>query len=519
MNSRYPALKGSIRGGVALAAGVAVLAALPATAQSATPVTAAQVDPIFATFNSEVAPGCAVAVDRAGQRVLTRAYGMADLEHGIRNSADTVFEAGSVSKQFTAAAVLALVDAGKLKLDADVRTIIPELPDYGQVITVDQLLNHTSGLRDWGAVLALAGWPRTTRINTQNDFLRIAAKQKALNYEPGAESSYTNTGYNLLTEIVQRVSGKSLADYSRDTFFVPLGMTHTQWRDNFRRIVPGRAPAYDRKDGRYEQDMPFENAYGNGGLLTTVGDLLIWNRALDSGKLGKFVTTKLSERSTLRDGRKITYGRGLFNYTFHGAEEIAHSGATAGYRAWLGRYPAQGLSVALLCNAANADTGMGRKVAALFLPGPPDAEIAKPMPEGLFVDQASGAPLDVARFRANESRIVSKDRIELIGRDGNVAVFLRTEPVAASGAKLADYAANYVSGEVDAVYWIETGADGLTWRISGRPDFRKALKPVYRDAFQGEGATFRFQRDAVGRVISLTVSVERARNVKFSRIP
>lgn len=519
MSSSSPALKGSIRGGVAFVTGVAVLAAMPATAQSATPVTAAQVDPIFATFNSETAPGCAVAVDRAGQRVLTRAYGMADLEHGIRNSADTVFEAGSVSKQFTAAAALALVDAGKLKLDADVRTIIPELPDYGQVITVDQLLNHTSGLRDWGAILALAGWPRSTRINTQNDFLAIAARQKALNYEPGAESSYTNTGYNLLTEIVQRVSGKSLADYSRETFFVPLGMTRTQWRDNFRRIVPGRAQAYDRKGDRYEQDMPFEDAYGNGGLLTTVGDLQIWNHALDSGKLGKFVTTKLSERGTLRDGRKITYGRGLFNYTFHGAEEIAHSGATAGYRAWLGRYPAQKLSVALLCNAANADTGMGRKVAALFLPGPPDTEIAKPMPDGLFVDQASGTPLDAGRFRANESRIVSKDRIELIGRDGNIAVYLRTEPVASGAVKLADYAGTYASDEVGASYRIEAGAEGLIWRMRDRPDFQQALKPVYRDAFQSAGATFHFQRDGAGRVIALTVSIERARNVKFSRIP
>lgn len=519
MNSRNRALKGSIRGGIALATGVAVLAALPATAQSATPVTAVQVDPIFATFNSDTAPGCAVAVDRAGQRVLTSAYGMADLEHGIRNSADTVFEAGSVSKQFTAAAALALVDAGKLKLDTDVRTIIPELPDYGQVITVDQLLNHTSGLRDWGAILALAGWPRSTRINTQNDFLAIAAKQKALNYEPGAESSYTNTGYNLLTEIVRRVSGKSLADYSRETFFVPLGMTHTQWRDNFRQVVPGRAQAYDRKGGGYEQDMPFEDAYGNGGLLTTVGDLLIWNQALDSGKLGKFVTTKLSERGTLRDGRKITYGRGLFNYTFHGAEEIAHSGATAGYRAWLGRYPAQKLSVALLCNAANADTGMGRKVAALFLPGPADAEHIAPMPEGLFVDQASGTPLDAGRFRANESRIVSKDRIELIGRDGNIAVYLRTEPIVAGAVKLADYAGAYASDEVGAAYRIEPGAEGLIWRMRDRPDFQQVLKPTYRDAFQGEGATFRFQRDAAGRVIALTVSIERARNVRFSRIP
>jgi len=494
----------------------AMAASVPAFAQTATEP-AARIDPIFAKWNSDAAPGCAIAVDRPGQPVLTRAYGMADLEHGIRNSADTVFEAGSVSKQFTAAAALALVDQGKLRLDADVRTIIPELPDYGQVITIDQLLNHTSGLRDWGAVLGLAGWPRTTRANTQNDFLLVAARQKALNFEPGAESSYTNTGYNLLTEIVRRVSGKTLAEFSRETFFVPLGMTRTQWRDDFRRIVPGRAQAYDWKRDRYEQDMPFEDAYGNGGLLTTVGDLLIWNRALDSGRLGKFVTAKLSEPSTLRDGRKITYGRGLFNYSFKGVEEIAHSGATAGYRAWLGRYPAQRLSVALLCNAANADTGMGRKVAALFLPSAPDAERSAQMPEGLFVDQASGAPLDAARFRANDSRIVSNDRIELTGRDGNIAVFLRTAPVDAVAVELGDYAGVFVSEEVGASYSIAPGADGLTWRIRERPDFVQALKPVYRDAFQGEGATFRFQRDARGRVIALTVSVERARNVRFSR--
>lgn len=517
MNSSDPVLPRSIRGGLALAAGVAALAALPATAQSATPVTAAQIDPIFAKWNSETAPGCAIAVERSGQPVLSRAYGMADLEHGIRNTADTVFEAGSVSKQFTAAAVLALVDQGKLKLDTDVRTIIPELPDYGQVITVDRLLNHTSGLRDWGAVLALAGWPRTTRTNSQADFLLVASRQKALNFEPGAESSYTNTGYNLLTEIVRRVSGKSLAEFSRDTFFVPLGMAHTQWRDNFRRIVPGRAQAYDWKGDRYEQDMPFEDAYGNGGLLTTVGDLLIWNRALDSGKLGAFVSTKLAERSTLRDGRKLTYGRGLFNYRFHGADEIAHSGATAGYRAWLGRYPAERLSVALLCNAANADTGMGRKVAALFLPGPADPEPSARMPDGLFVDQASGAPLDAARFRANDSRIVSRDRIELTGRDGNVAVYLRIDPVAADAVKLNDYAGSYSSDEVGATYSIAPAGGGLAWRIRERPDFQQALKPVYRDAFQGEGATFRFQRDARGRVTGLTVSVERARNVRFVR--
>lgn len=486
---------------------------------SLSPVTGADLDPIFSKWNSEASPGCALAVDRPGRPVLTRAYGMADLENRIPISSDTVFEAGSVSKQFTAAAVLALVDEGKLKLDTDVRTIIPELPDYGQVITIDRLLNHTSGLRDWGAITALAGWPRGTRIFTQNDFLGIVAKQKALNFEPGAESSYSNTGYNLLTEVVRRVSGKSLAEFTQQVFFRPLGMAHTQWRDDFRRIVAKRAPAYDWSNGRYEEAMPFENAYGNGGLLTTVGDLLIWNRALSKGTLGSFVTSKLSERSTLRDGRKLTYGRGLFNYTFQGAEEISHGGATGGYRAWLGRYPAHGLSIAMLCNASNADSGMAQRVAGLFLPKASAVERPVKTLDGLFVDQATGAPLDLARYQATESRVISRDRIELIGRDGNIAVFLRTLPTAANLVKLEDYVGRYRSDEVDATYDIGAGPGGLIWRIHDRPDFSETLKPVYADAFHGERATVRFLRNGGGQVTGLVVGVDRARKVQFERLP
>lgn len=506
-------------GGMLIAAGGAATGQTRPPAAALRTAAAGDVDAIFARFNTATAPGCAIAVDRDGKTVMSRAYGMADLEHGIRNSPETVFEAGSVSKQFAAAAILRLVDAGKLTLDTDVRTIIPEMPDYGHVITIDNLLNHTSGLRDWGSVAGLAGWPRTTRVHTQRDALNIIVKQRALNFDPGAESSYTNSGYNLLTEIVERVSGKSLAAYSQESFFKPLGMTNTQWRDEFRRIVPGRASAYQWRDGRFEQEMPFEDTYGNGGLLTTVGDLLIWNRALESGKLGAFVTTKLSERSTLGDGRKLTYGRGLFNYTFHGADEIAHSGATAGYRAWLGRYPAYRLSIAMLCNAGNADTGMGRKIAALYLPGQADSPAPAKTLDGLFVDQASGTPLDLARYRANDSRIVSKDRIELIGRDNNVAVYLRTPAVDPKTIDLSQFAGAYASDEVGATYEIGSAADGLTWRIRDRPDFVQHLKPVYRDAFQGEYGTFRFIRNAAGQITALTISVERARNVPFTRVP
>ena len=167
---------------------------------------------------------------------------------------------------------------GKLSLDDPVRKYIPELPDYGAPLTIRHLLNHTSGLRDWGSVEAIAGWPRTTRAYTHAHVLDILSRQRSLNYPPGAEYSYTNSGYNLAAILVGRVSGKPLAEFTREAIFTPLGMTSTSWRDDFRRIVKGRAIAYSQNGGTVRQLMPFEDVHGNGGLLTTVGDLLRWNQ-------------------------------------------------------------------------------------------------------------------------------------------------------------------------------------------------------------------------------------------------
>ncbi len=265
----------------------ALLAATAAPAQA--PVDA-RVDSLFAQWNAPTSPGCAVGVSQNGRTVLSRAYGSANLEHGIPNTPETVIEAGSVSKQFTAAAVVLLARQGKLSLDDDVRRYIPEVPDYGTPITLRHLLNHTSGLRDWGSVVALAGWPRGTRIHTHAHALDVISRQRSLNFTPGAEYSYSNTGYNLLAMVVDRVSGTSFAEFSQREIFQPLGMTSTQWRDDFTRVVPGRAEAYVWSENAWHLQMPFENVHGNGGLLTTVGDLLTWNHALDSGALGGLAT-------------------------------------------------------------------------------------------------------------------------------------------------------------------------------------------------------------------------------------
>lgn len=259
------------------------LAPTGVAAQQVPQAVAARVDAAFQRWSSAAAPGCAVGVSKDGQLSFARAYGMADLEHDVRNTPQTIFEAGSVSKQFTAAAVVMLALDGKLSLDDDVRKYLPEVPEYGRTIRIRHLLNHTSGLRDWGSVAGISGWGRGVRVHNHAHVLDIVSRQRALNFDPGHEYSYSNTGFNLLAVIVERVSGMSFADFSRQRIFEPVGMKHTQWRDDYTRIVKGRAQAYSQRGNSFAVDMPFENVHGNGGLLTTVEDLLIWTENLETG--------------------------------------------------------------------------------------------------------------------------------------------------------------------------------------------------------------------------------------------
>lgn len=522
-------------------AAVAALIIFGASAEAAD-----RLDPIFSKFNGST-PGCAFAVEHAGEPALERAYGMSDLEHGVPNTVDSIFEAGSVSKQFTAAAVLMLVQDGRLALSDDVRKYLPELPDYGTPITVDELLSHTSGLRDWGNVEDIAGWPRTDRVYTLTDVLNIAARQKALNYKPGTAWSYTNTGFNLLAIIVQRVSGKSLADFTRDRIFVPLGMTHTQWRDNFRSIVPGRAIAYDFDGKAYEQMMPFENAYGNGGLLTTVGDLMVWNRALTDARLGGFVTTALQQPAKLANGHTLNYARGLTVLDFHGVREISHSGATAAYRAWLGRFPDNGLSIAVLCNAGDAAApGLGHMIADVYLPKKADAGTAaapKMPPPHLsewYADASDGAPIHIVRG-PNGSQTESGAAIE--GAPGGIRVAGTDIAMLPNGSLQTPFAGGdvrtlapeeayqpsmedkihirglYRSAEADATYVVTLAGDTLQMIVEDRPDIVATLKPIYRDAFAAKHFFVRLVRGGDGSVVALRLSDDRVWDLRFDRVP
>ena len=523
----------------------AILAVAPAQAANAVPE--ASVDALFAEWTRE-SPGCAVGVSEDGRIVLERAYGMADLEHAVPNRADTIFEAGSVSKQFTAAAVLLLAHDGKLSLDDPVRRFIPELPDYAAPVTIRQMLQHTSGLRDWGSVAWIAGASRGTRAYTHAHVLDILSRQEALNFAPGTRWSYSNSGYNLSAILVSRVAGEPFAEFTRKRLFEPLGMTRTSWRDDFTRVVKDRAIAYAETDGRYTQDMPFENVHGNGGLLTTVGDLLRWNTNFDSPKVGDAAWVRLMHTSGVLDtGRETGYAYGLALARYKGLAEVRHSGTTGSYRAYLARFPAQRLSVALLCNAGNSMPRQAlHAVADLYLaealkPDPPPSAAGLAPSEldartGLYRATERGItarisrdgntlkvngettliPLSTRKFAGDDGVSVGFDdegRAHVDVGDGWTEVYERVDPAQPAPLQLEALAGRYSSREAETTFVARVREDGL--ELTQRPDIVYPLTPLYADAFESEVGTIIFRRDAAGRAVALSVAQDRVWDLRF----
>ena len=523
-----------------------------------------RIDRAFASLGGPQAPGCAIGVSQAGQPVLTRAYGLANLEYGVPNTPETIFESGSVAKQFTAATVVLLAQDGKLSLDDDIRKYLPEVPNFGKTITIRNLLTHTSGLRDQWGLLSLKGLGPGTQVHTLATILDLVQHQKALNFDPGAEYLYSNTGYALAAIIVQRVSGQPLAKLSDERLFKPLGMTNTQWRDDFTRIVKNRATAYDGNPQRgFRTDMPFTNVHGNGGLLTTVGDLLKWNAFLDNPSVlpgGASLVATLQTPMILTSGKPITYALGLGVSSQDGIREVTHSGSTAGYRTWLARYPDQKLSVAVLCNAGGANpTNFGNVATNPLLARPVRvasvAQTGDAMPAisptelerytGVFRDPKTQqvlriivrdgkltavqpgtavlTPSGTNRFRApgmgEAIYLFSGDKLLRVTTVSSSADTTRYEAMTVASptaGDLAAYAGSYWSDELETRVEVQVRDSVLV--AKQRPATEVTLRPTFRDGFiSQEVGTFVFDRDGAGNVTGFGIWAGRVRNVRFTK--
>lgn len=535
----------------ATAATAVMLASGPAVAQPAASDFQAKVDAIFKRW-TPTTPGCAVGADVKGQPVIRRAYGLADLEHEVANRPETIFETGSVAKQFTAMAVLLLAKDGKLSLDDPVRKHIPELPASAAAVTVRQMLQHTGGLRDWGYIVAVPGWPRGSRVYTHEHVLDVLSRQQALNFAPGMNWSYSNSGYNLAVILVSRLSGMTFAAFTKARIFDPLGMTDSSWRDDWTRVVKRRAVAYGERRGAFVVSMPFENVHGNGGMLTTIADLLKWNANFEVPVVGDAaLLAEMQKPAVFTDGRQHEYAYGLYVDTYRGVREVDHSGGTAGYVAHLVRYPDQRVSVAVLCNVNTASaTNYAKDVAALFLgdlkePAAPTAahtltaeESARlaglyraPFPIGVIRVEADKDGLSVRGIGRlipqTATRFVTADRrtIEFDGRGGlrgadefgTVTQLERVEPVTPTLETLEAFTGRYVSDEAEAT--LDVAVDGERLVVRRRPGLVTPLTPVYADAFTGGLGWVVFCRDAAARVVGLSLSSDRLWDLRFTRQP
>lgn len=364
-------------------------------------------DKLFAQFDDINKPGASVAVLQDGEVVFSKGYGSANLEYDIPVSPDTMFHVASVSKQFTVFAILLLAEEGKLDFDDDVRQYIPEVPDFGHTITLRHLASHTSGMRDQWNLLRMAGW-RLDDVITTEHVLKMVAKQKELNFKPGEEFLYSNTGFTLLAEVVARVSGKSFAQFSQERLFTPLNMSNSLFYDDHQKIVSNRAYSYEPIDNGYQKSVLNYANVGATSLFTTAEDLLKWSENFTKTTVGSpAIIEQMNTLATLNNGDTFGGAYGQFISHYNGIKYIQHSGGDAGFRSYLARFPEQNLAIAILNNGADARPWeLALQIAERFLdinppPPPPQNAIADAFMESMSPKQTPSA-FDLSKNELSE---------------------------------------------------------------------------------------------------------------------
>jgi CubicO group peptidase (beta-lactamase class C family) len=530
-----------------------------------------KVNKVFATWDAPGSPGCELAVIKDGQIVYKRGYGMANLEHSIPMSPSSIMDTGSVSKQFTAMAVALLAEQGKLSLDDDIRKYLPEIPSYQGPITIRNLIHHTSGIRDYLTLMSIAGM-RDDDYYVDGEVMNLLARQKELNFKPGSEFLYSNSGYFLLSQIVKRASGKSLREFADENIFEPLGMTRTKFYDDHNEIVKNRAASYvPRKGGGFQIAATTLDMVGDGNVFTCVEDLFLWDQNFYQNKLGKggpALINLVQTTGTLNSGERIDYAFGLVAAEYRGLQIIEHGGSFIGYRAHILRFPDQKFSVILQCNLGTMNPGgLARRVADIYLADRFSAEAKRPSDSdtkfieltekdlkdktGAFQNPINGAiwklhivdgklvaqlPSTMIRFGA-----ISPTEFRSTGAPGNFVLrferqgqgtVLRlqrgvekpvtmepVELVTPTAAQLASYQGEYHSDEVQTTYKIVLDSGKLFLRHENEyKDYPKdPLQPTVSDTFFVQGLNLRFERDSRKQVTAFRLNAGRVKNIRFAR--
>ena len=521
-----------------------------ACAQSMSPQAAARIDSVFARYGAAT-PGCALMVRTNGQTAYVHAYGLASLESQVPITPRTVFNLASASKEFTAASVMLLVEAGKLSLDDDVRKYVPELPSLSAPVTIRHLLTHTSGWRDYIQLLVWQGHDVRDHVSAR-DALNVLERQRALNFAPGTAFAYSNTGYFLLGLVVERVSGESLAHFAHAHLFEPLGMQDTRYVSDARDVVPRRAVAYERSpNGTWREAMSGWDLVGDGGVYSTIEDLAKWDDAFESGRVvGHAVLDSLVAQEHLSTGARVPYGFGFFVDTYGGRRRVWHNGIWAGYRSLFMRFPDTHLTIIALCNAADAPSEqLGDAVADIIVPPAPGTTSAPAWArvgdaDQLAGDYYSGATNQRVRVIVDSGRLalpgpprlalvpvgprtlrIGSSEVEflpahgqaqtmLAHNDGRTSIYQRVGPPLERSA-FAQYEGRYWSDELGTAYRVVLQADTLELRDERGDD--TPLVPLFRDGFDGPG-TVRFERDTAGVVTAMTFTTRGVDALPFTRV-
>lgn len=521
-----------------------------------------RIDKIFENFSGK-SPGCSVGVAQNGKTVIAKAYGMADLEHDVPLSTQSPFYMASVSKQFTAMSVLLLAEEGKILLTDSIRKTIPELPDYASAITLYQLLTHTSGVRDYLTLGGMAGLPPDS-VFTDRSAVRLISRQAALNFEPGSEFLYSNSGYVLLSLMIKKVSDKSLDQFAQERIFGPLGMKSTRFQHDHSALVLGKAFGYERRNGVWHVSNSMLDVVGDGGLYSSVADMLHWVANFDDPKVGAKALETMRTAAKLSGGKEINYGMGLVPTHYRGLAMVQHGGGLGGYRTQVLWFPEQRFSVVSLCNNGSANVGdLASKVAEVYLsskmtaPQAPAGQKHNPSGVTLSADEVHakaglyraeergyieieerdgklyprGAPseliaLDKHRFSANDA----PEGWELDFEGGNpaqsmelrqagavVARYDRVSLVNVSESEMKAYAGDFESRELlGATYRILVDAQGLSLEASDRPAVR--LQSGGADRWRTGGQEIVFHRDTAGKVDGFILNAGRVRKIQFRRL-